>query len=245
MFATRRDPNIVGAMVNESKLVWLGRGTDFDYATYKGTEYAVDRYPGNPEDYSRQRGELFVMRVRREVIDGSDFEHHQTHRAVPVPSGTYASLAAKAPKPAPEKPMRAWDALATLPIMQRREPLRLPTVPVGNNVTVGLWKAQHGKQPPVPYIEVNGNEPPERSPAGIIAHLERRGIALSLARGQLLARSRTPIRTDDKALIEQAEELIVGVLRGSPLLCSLCAAPAVSLAFPRAPMCAAHLEAPQ
>jgi hypothetical protein len=183
------------------------------------------------------------MRVVHGVIDGSAYEHHQTHRAVPVPSGTFAALQAKVRKPAPEKPMRAWDALASLPVMQRREPLRLPTAPAGLDVTVDLFKAHHGKQAPVPpFIEINGNEPPERSPAGIIAHLANRGVELTLARGRLVARSRNPIRADDRQLIDKAGELIVGHLRGQPVVCSECAESAVSIAYPDAPMCAAHLE---
>jgi len=45
-----------------------------------------------------------------------------------------------------------------------------------------------------------------------------------------------------KALIEQAEKLIVGHLRGQPVLCVSCAEPAVAVAFPRAPMCREHAQ---
>jgi hypothetical protein len=241
MPTTRRDPDVVRSTVPEGKLTWLGRLGGHDYASYQGREYIVDAYPSNPEDFSRTPGQLFIMRIRHELIDGSAYEHHATHRALPVPDGTYASLLAKVRKPDTEPPMRTWDVLATLPLMQRREPLRIPTAPA-SSITVGALKAQLGPVGPLPVIEVGGNQPPERSPAGIVAYLGSRGIELSLARGRLLARARKPIRAEDRYLIERTEELIVGVLSGSPVACSLCAEPAVSIAVPRAPMCAAHLE---
>jgi hypothetical protein len=85
------------------------------------------------------------------------------------------------------------------------------------------------------------------SSCGFNSHLRHhalsgRGIELTLARGRLLARSRSPIRFDDRELIDKARELIIGALRGTPVMCSRCAEPAVSIAYPDAPMCAEHLE---
>ena len=248
MFATtRRDPSAVQRTISESKLRWLGRAPDgYDYAEHGGKEYAVDIHLSpDPGDYVRQPGEILVMRVHRELIDGSPFEHHGTHRAFEVAPGTYASLAVKADRRPVEKPMRAWDALSTLPALTRREPTRIATVPPASLPEVGLLKTLMGAKADPGIIEFGGHQPPERTPAGIIAYLERRGVELSLARGRLLARSRNPIRFDDRELIEKAAELIVGHLRGSPVLCSLCAESAVTIAYPDAPMCTAHLGGPR
>jgi hypothetical protein len=46
-----------------------------------------------------------------------------------VQPGTHAGLVAKTRKPVADKPLRAWDRLAALPVMQRREPLRMVTGP--------------------------------------------------------------------------------------------------------------------
>jgi hypothetical protein len=240
---TRLDYKIVQSTIPEGKLKWLGRPPgDYEYATYGGAEYAVDRNStADLTGYNRRPGEIIVLRVERELIDGSAFEHHRMHRAWPVESGTYAALAAKARKPAAEKPLRAWDALATLSVMQRRDPERFASTPAASDVNVGALKAQLGITHER-IIEVGGNEPPERSPAAIIEHLASRGVELKLSRGRLVARSRNPMRFDDRELIEKAEELIVGVLRGQPVICSTCAEPAVSIVFPHAPMCAEHLK---
>ena len=87
---------------------------------------------------------------------------------------------------------------------------------------------------------MGGHEPPDRTPAGIIAYLSGRGIQLTLAHGRLVARCPSPIRFDDRELIERAEELIVGLLRASPVMCSSCGEPASTIAFPHAPMCKEH-----
>ena len=255
---SRRDPDVVGRTVAEAKLDWLGRGPDGnDYGTFRSQEFAVEPHPCNPEDYSRRRDELYVMRIKREVIDGSAFEHHATHRALPVPNGTYAALLAKATKPAAEKPIRTWGVLAALPVMQRREPVRaaagmstsvldtlehLPATTEQEKEVIAGAVDLLDRNRPAGIIEVGGNQPPHRSPAGIIAYLSGHGVELMLARGRLLARSRAPIRSNDRALIDKARELIVGHLRGSPVMCSTCAEPAVDIAYPDAPMCAKHLE---
>lgn len=244
MLGIRRDPTNVQRSVPQGKVEWLGRSGDFDFGILGGREYAVDiRATADPADYTRQRDEILVVKVEREVIDGSGFEHHRTYRGWPVERGTFAARQAKMRKPAGEKPMRAWDALASLSVMQRRDPLRMPINPGPSNVHLGALSAQlGGKLAKLPVMEVGGNEPPDRSPAAIIAFLASRGVELTLARGRLVVRSRSPIQFDDRELIEKAEELIVGVLRGSPVMCSACAEPAVSIVFPHAPMCAEHLK---
>jgi hypothetical protein len=244
MIETRRDPNIVRSTVPESKFQWLGRVGEYDYATYGGHEYAVEPFASIPGEYTPGAGELIVMRVTHEVFDGSAIERHNTHRAFRVTEGTYAERVAKLPKPAAQKPMRAWDTLSALPAMQRQEPQRLPTTPP-SSFFVGALKASLGnKGNPKPFIEVGGNQPPERSVAGIVAYLQRRGIELFLAGGRLVARSRTPIRRESREglLIAAAQELLAGHLRGEPVACSECSEPAVGIVFPEAPMCAAHLE---
>ena len=255
---TRRDPNIVRATVPESKVKWLGRAADgYDYAVHDGLEYAVDPHASKPEDYARRPGELYVMRVWHEVIDGSKFEHHATHRAQRVPDGTYAALDAKASKRAAEKPMRMWGVLAALPVMQRREPTRMAAGVLSasaldtlehlpaqtqeqRQVIAGAVDLLHHHRPPA-VIEVGGNEPPERGPVGWLKRLASHGVELTLARGRLLARSVKPIRFDDRQLIDKGKELIVGVLSGSPVTCSTCAEPAIDIAYPDAPMCTEHL----
>jgi len=66
------------------------------------------------------------------------------------------------------------------------------------------------RKQPRELIEGGGNEPPDGSVAGMIAYLEGRGVELKLARGRLVARSRTPIRAELRELIEHADELLVG-----------------------------------
>ena len=252
MIGLRRNHEAVRNTIPESKLRWLGRAGDHEYAVFSGdgSELAVDIHASpDPGDYVRQPGEVLIMRIRRERIENTEVEHHVTHRAWRVADGTYAALKARAPKPAPEKPMRTWDVLAELPIMQRREPTRLLGAPPSSNVTIDALKGQlRGRMTPaaaVPIIEVGGNEPPDQSVASFIAWLARNeGVALRLGRrerGRLVCESRTPIRSDIRDAIKRYEELIVAELQGSPPICSDCAEPATRPVFPSAPMCAKHL----
>lgn len=258
MGLSRRDPNVVARTINASKVTWLGRIGDSDFGTYGGREYQVDVSPSDPENYSRRTDELWVIRVTHEQVGGSDFEHHSRHRALLVPSGTYQRFAEKAAaRPVAEKPMRSWDALATLPVMQRREPVRvsvnrsasalgvLETLPAQSEqekaVIAGAVDLLDRSRPPG-VVEIGGNQPPDRSPAAIVEFLASRGVELTLARGRLVARSRTPIRADLRELIERSEELLVGVMRGSPVLCSSCGESATTVVFPLAPMCREHAQ---
>ena len=253
MMGIRRNHEAVRNTIPEAKLRWLGRAGDYQYAVYSGdgSELAVDIHASpDPGDYVRQPGEILIMRIRRESIDGTEMEHHVTHRAWRVADGTYAGLKAKASKPPTEKPMRTWDVLAELPIMQRREPTRHLAIPPSSKVTMDALKGQlGGRMTPavaMPIIEVGGNEPPDGSIADLIAWLaSRHGIALRLGRrdrGRLVNESRTPIRSDIRELIKRAEELIVAELQGSPAMCSDCSEPAMRPVFPSAPMCREHAQ---
>jgi hypothetical protein len=238
----------------EREFTWLGVARGYKYGTRKGREYAVDLHGSDPTSFTPDSDEIAVARKHVELIDGSPFETVVRMRGWPVPTGTYAKLAATRKKPDADKPMRAWDRLAALPLMQREEPLRLVTGPApkldqlpaltaipspGEEQAMAEIIEQASKRP-TKLLEIGGNEPPERSVAGIVAYLERQGVELSLQRGRLLARSRAPIRVDLRELIEQTRELLVGHLQGKPVLCSLCSAAAVTIAFPDAPVCAEH-----
>jgi hypothetical protein len=256
--AARRDPSIPQRTIPEAKVRWLGDPIGgYLYAESQGTEYAVEIRPADLEAFVAQPNEILISRRTVEDIDGSPWPTIGHHRAWPVKAGTYAGLLAKAPKPETEKPLRAWDRLAALTLMQRREPLRFVTGPpsAGLELFEALPATSEqerealagavdmlNRTSPRSMLAVGGNEPPERTVAGMVAYLAQRGIELTLVRGRLLARSRTPLRADLRELIEQARELIVGHLKGQPVMCGQCAEPAVGVAFPDAPLCASHLE---
>lgn len=252
LFSQGPSADAVSRTVPEATIDWQGpplRG--HQYGRHRGTEYVVDLRPTDAETHVAQPGEILVSRKRVELLDdGGGWETATLHRGWPVEPGTYAALAGKRKKPG-EKPMRAWDKLQTLAVMQRREPLRMATGPatsaIDNLPALGADQEEavasvldfaHRKTTRT-LIEVGGNEPPQRSVAALVEFVEQRGVELSLARGRLLARSRTPIRSDVRELIEQARELIVGHLQGKPVMCCECAEPAVTIAYPDAPMCAA------
>lgn len=258
----RRDPAIAQRMVPESKVKWLGDPVaGHQYAMHDGREYQVELHSADPGAFTPQPGELVISRRKLEMVDGTPWESTGYFRAFLVKPGTHDRLVAKVRKPDAEKPLRAWDRLATLRAMQRREPQRIVAGPQASSVdmlpalpaqpsdeeqaliagTVDL--AERGN--PRTLVEVGGHQPPQRSVAAMVDYLASRGVELSLIRGRLLAKSRTPIRTDDRELVEQARELIVGHLRGQPVICGECAAPAVGIRFPDSPACGTHLEAGQ
>ena len=258
LLSARRDPSVPKRTVAESKVRWLGEPINgYRYAEHKGTEYAVELRPSDVEAFVPQPGEILVSQKTVEMFDQTPWETIGYHRAWPVAAGTYAGKLAKPQRPKADPPLRAWDRLATLDLMQRREPLRFVSGPP----SAGLEKFEAvpatseqerealagavqmlDRNSTRSLIEVGGHEPPERTVAAMVAYLARRGIELTLVRGRLLARSRTPIRADMRELIEQARELIVGHLQGKAVICGQCAEPAVGIGFPDAPLCASHLE---
>jgi hypothetical protein len=241
--------------VPERDFDWLGTIGSLRYGRRKNQEYAVDRRPSDPTSFTPEDGEIAVARRHVERFDdGGEIVSTVTTRAWPVEPGTYDRLAKSRKPAAADRPMRTWDRLAALPVMQRREPLRMVTGPATSALdalpALGADKAAdvervaelaHARSTRS-LIEVGGNEPPDRSVAGLVAFVERHGVELSLARGRLVARSRTPIRADLRDLIDQAKELIVGHLAGKPVICSSCASPAVTIAAIDAPMCAGCAE---
>lgn len=245
-----RDP------IPEREFRWLGAVRGFQYAERKGRQYAVELHGSDPMSFTPDPNEISIARKHTELIDGSPFETIIRLRAWPVPTDTYAKLTSSRKKAEADKPLRAWDRLAALPLMQRQEPMRLVTGPapkldelpaLGAVPSPGEQEAMAGVidqvlKRPHKLIEVGGNQPPERSVAGIVAYLQQRGVELSLARGRLLALSRTPLRADVRELIEQARELLAGHLQGKPVLCSSCSEAAVTVVFPDAPMCAEHAQ---
>lgn len=88
---TTRDPAVVARTVPESKVKWLGRAKGGEFGVINGAEYQVDARSSNPGDYNPRPGELFVMRVTEEMVDGSKWQQHRHHRAFGVTPGTYAT----------------------------------------------------------------------------------------------------------------------------------------------------------
>ena len=257
---TRRDASIPKRTRPERDFDWWGAVAGRRYGTAKkgGQEYAVDTAPADLDAFTPQAGEILVSVGHVEMIDGSAWPSTTYHRGFPVASGTYARLTARRRRRQPETDkLRTWDRLAALPLMQRREPLRMATGPAASpldrmvDLPAVSTQEQEALAGAVDLVQRNerrrliaggGNEPPERSVAGIIAWLTERGIELSLARGRLVARSKTPLRADLADLLDQAEELIAAHLQGWPVMCSSCAEPAVTLVLPRAPMCDRHAQ---
>jgi hypothetical protein len=228
--------------VDVEKFKRLGKIASFEYYTRDGREYAVGR-PVNPEEIELRPGEQLVT-TKIPVKDGphtwEDIVHHVAYE---VPVGTYAEKAARAErrrKPN-QHPARPWDVLAALPAMHRREPMRI-ALGGEKDPNVARFKTWAKTKPPA-VIEVGGHEAAEHTPQGYAEWLASRGVQLSVTKGgRLLPTSAKPLGLDERALIAQAEELLVGYLTGKPVICSLCDATAVSVAFPRVPLCAEHLE---
>jgi len=242
------------APIPESEVTWLGAVDGRQYGTVRCKEYAVDLTVSDPQAYTPQPDEITIVRRRVERFDdGGELVSAATSRGWPVPAGTYAKLAAKR-KPTAEKKMRGWDRLAAMPIMQRREPLRMASATAALELPVldgQLTKDQEQAMASVvelaikrapSLIEVGGNTPPDGSVADMVAYLAERGVELSLARGRLRARSKTPIRADVQALLDGARELLVGHLQGKPVMCSECAETAVTIAAVDAPVCREHAQ---
>ena len=258
LLTRRHDPSVPQRTIPEAKITWLGdpiRG--HRYGRHRDTEYMVEMRPSDPEAFVADANERLVSFRHVEMIDGSPWPTNTYHRAFPTPTGTYAKLVGRKARKADDTTPRAWDRLATLPLMQRREPMRMATGPAASAMdrVVHMPSVSEQEQEALAgavdmvrgnryrkLIEVGGNTPPERSVAGLVGYLQDRGVSLELARGRLIARSVKPIRADLRELIEQAEELIVGHLRGQAVLCSQCAQAAVTVVFPSAPACAEHAQ---
>lgn len=240
-----RDP------IDEKRLTWLGRAGGWSYARHGDQELAVAPHPTAADSYTLKPGERFVRRAHDTILeDGARMPGSVLHVAVEVEPGTYEAKA-RTRKPIEPK-ARAWDVLAALPAMQRREPTRMVSGPPAKDLPLfdaapgeqeleavaGVVDLTYQQQPSI--IEVGGNEPPERSVAGLVTWLEERGVELSLARGHLVAKAAKPMRDDTKEIIERAEPLLVGHLQAKPVICAMCAEPAVTVIFPKAPACAEH-----
>jgi hypothetical protein len=91
-------------------------------------------------------------------------------------------------------------------------------------------------------IEYGAHTPPDKSVASLVEFLAHQGVELSIARGQLVVRSRAPLRQDVRDVVLYAEPLLVGYLAGSPTKSSVCDELATTVVFPRAPMCAEHAQ---
>ena len=243
--------------IDESRLTWLGRSNGWHYAKLGHKEFAVAPHPVEEGSHSRLKdGERYILRHGAVVLpDGASMATTAMHVAMEVEPGSWQKIAGKARKPTAEKKMRGWDRLAALPIMQRREPLRMATGPATRELPAlpgPLTKDQEAAMEAVAakaikrgssFISVGGNTPPDGSVADMIAWLAQRwGIELSLARGRLQARSEKPIRADVEALLDGARELIVGHLQGKPVMCSECAKQAVTIAAVDAPVCRDHAQ---
>lgn len=239
-----RDPNLVRATVPEGKLEWLGRGPDGnDYAIHNRREYLVEPGSSYPEDYSRLEGEILVMRVAHEMIDGSRLEHHRTHRGIPVPAGTFAAMVArvadrKAKLEAKPKP-RPLDGLADHPFLARRPDGILPIA----EPPAGYFAALLSKTPTA--IRLPGRER-RQGVAAILAVLQERGITLHLSPAGTMYALGARITTPARSLIEQAAPLLHAHLRGQPLRCEFQhpeqAPEAVTLLVGGAAVCDQHLS---
>jgi hypothetical protein len=232
-------------IIPQSKLKWLGSVGDWDYAEYDGTEYCVDRgVILDPGAFSMQQGEIFIGKKVVESIDGSRFEHNNHHRALPVSSGTYATLAARQAERAARlevKPKpRPLDALATHPFLARRADAQLPIAePPRNVVAVALSKA--------PSAIMLPGRSQKRGVQAILAVLQDRGITLHLSPAGTMYAIGVRITTPARSLIEDSRPLLTAHLQGQPLRCELKhsdkqAPEAASLLVGGAAVCEEHLD---
>lgn len=66
-------------------------------------------------------------------------------------------------------------------------------------------------------------------------------MELAIARGHLIATSSRPIGVAERQALRDGEALLVAHLVGAPLNCVLCDEPAVTVAWPSAPVCEQHV----
>ena len=240
MFApTRRDPEVVRNTIPEERMAWLGKAGDFEYATHKGTEYAVDLHPSELSDHASVDGQILVRRISHEVIDGSRFENHRTHRAVPVPSGSFAAAEARkqarleAQERRANPPYRGVDALAPIQALAAKLPQFLagpdPTQITGYTSEYtgdgramrvhmsGLLRKQDALATP--------GRPAIRGLRAVLDVLEAKGIHLEPTQdgASVFVRSRGG-RLDPqlREAIRATARLLAGELTGSPVRCELC-----------------------
>lgn len=249
MFAsTRRDASALQRTILERKLQWLGRAAGAEYAEIDGREYLVDgQRIGDPASLVEQAGQLFVGFPE---IATDDDGHSMTvgsylRRALPVPPGTYARLAAKdeARKAKRTRPARPLDALASHPLLARRPEtfMRLAEGPT-NLVAAALSTAPRA-------VVVPGSEL-KRGVAAILEAFRSRGVELALTPAGTMYASGSRLTVDVQRLIEQAGPLLHAHLQGVPLECDFAhhdgqAPEAVSLLVGGAACCAEHLEVPE
>lgn len=254
------NPTLVSRTVPESRIDWLGRLIDRQYGTYKGTEYVVDRHAASLESFTPQDGEILVQREHVALIDPDDprsaMRSFSYHRGYPVASGTFASLVSGRKQRPDEKKPRAWDRLAGLDMMVKREPIRMVAgtpSPLDKGLPPGQFSEEEReglaslvsaarRQDTRTIVESGGNVPPQRSIRGVIDYLAQRGIELDVVGGYLRAKSEKVIRHDVAEALDRLEPLIVGELQGRPVSCAACGAPAVTVVIVSMPACAEHAE---
>jgi hypothetical protein len=241
----RLNPADVRPNIEEHKVRWLGRIGGFDYAEHHGIEYVVTINPVDPRSYSRQPGEVVIVKRVRELFEGTAMEHDNQHRATIVPSGTYADLAAKAAaakaRAVRKAVPRPLDALAVHSLM-RRSPATVLRLREETDLSIaGIGGATRG-------IVIPEREQ-QRGPQAIIEVLRQKGVEVRLSADKsaivpLTADGRT--RDIVRELIEAAQPLLLAHLRGQPLRCQLRHSEkqppeAESLLVGGAAACAAHL----
>jgi hypothetical protein len=204
----------VKATVPESKVHWLGRVGEYDYATYNGHEYAVEPFASIPGDYTPGAGELIVMRVTHEVFDGTPIESHTTHRAFRVTAGTYRRELEKAERRRgpPQAARLPVDALDGLSLLRPRADTVLPATTTSIVQTV------------LPVIPVTGAYLPGRRKVrgrAVLDHLERLGVTLGVYRGKLLVSSEKGRSAAVAEVVDRAGPLLLGWLTDQPLTCEL------------------------
>jgi hypothetical protein len=215
----------------------------YEYFAHGKGELAVTVRPVDPEEHSPRPGQVMVIEEKPELLeDGRKWGTRRIHRlGWEVEKGSYQREQEKRRRRQPtEDPARPMDVLAAVPSLHRREPTRIVADRETDIHSGRLRTWIDAKSPAV--IEVGGSPGVERSPAGYLAWLADRGVELSVAKGRLLATSAKPLGLEERTLIAEAEELLIGELSGKPVACSLCDVPAVSIAFPQAPVCEQHLR---
>ena len=209
----------------------LGRRGSEDWYEHDGAEVAVRR---SPTSEPVQPDRLYVTEATEEVKHGSRHVAHLSFAARRYPAGTYAANVRRPAKRS--RAPRTWDALAA--VHEHREPARIRFEATAG-AEAGVMAKAAGVEVREPWIEIS-RDGAQLSVGGLVDWLEHRGVTLEVARGHLVARSSRPMGVAERDVLSRAEALLVGFLINAPLGCVLCSQPAVTVAWPSAPVCESH-----
>lgn len=212
---------VTSEIVPVAQVTPLGTARGQDYVEIADREYLLERNAMRDRgDVSEREGQVFVSIPEIATDDrGKSMAVGALYRrALPVPTGTYATAIEQAADRKAAKPSRPADAL-DLPALAPKLSWIAPQPAVENSDRTPFI----GLAATVPGLK-GGLAPGRRAIRGraILDRLAEKGITLRTHAGRLLVGAPNGrLTTDLRDVVDKAERLLIGFVSGHPLSCEL------------------------